>query len=227
MKVLLHASILVLSISTVCLSQEPVPVLKASWERTTLKAPNPKVAPTVPAKPIIAENKNFQRNARAQRTDNPMDPYEASIEGRSAAMERAVQESRTPKADDVTGYHYVAEVRNDTGRTIEVIYWEYRFTEVARPENVVSRQFLCGVKVKNGAKGDLTAFSMLAPSDTIDAASLAAANNKLFTEHVQINRVEFSDGQILQRNGWNYKDVQDAVKRVTSTPWGRETCRVL
>ena len=142
-------------------------------------------------------------------------------------MERAVQESRTPKADDLTGYHYAAEVRNDTGRTVEVIYWEYRFTEIARPANVVSRQFLCGAKVKKGAKGDLTAFSMLAPSDTIDAASLAAANTKLFTEHVQINRVEFSDGQILQRNGWNYKDVQDAVKRVTSTPWGRETCRVL
>lgn len=223
----LRLLILVLLLSSIGIAQEPMPILRASWQRAVIKAPKQNVQPTVPAKPIIAENKNFQRNARAQRTDNPMDPYEASIEGRSAAMERAVQESRTPKADDKKGYEYLAEIRNDTGRSVDVIFWEYQFTEIARPANVVRRQFLCGVKLKDGEKRELSVFSLLGPSDSIDIDSLAKTTEKLFTERVQVNRIEFSDGAVLQRDGWKYSDVKKDVERVTSTPWGTETCRAL
>lgn len=226
MKVLLKASILVLLFSTFSIAQDdPMPVLRSSWERATQRAQKPVLAPQGPAKPIIAENKYFQRKAREQRTDNPMDPYEASIEGRSAAMDRAVQESRAPQPDDVSGYHYVAEIRNDTGKTVDVVFWEYRFTEIARPTNVVRRQFLCGTKLKNGEKRELSAFSLLGPSDVIDAESLAQKTGKLFEESVIINRIEFSDGAIIQRHGWKLQDVKAGVERATSTPWGREICR--
>ena len=227
MRVFFKISILVLLISSHCFPQEPVQISNPSWQRSTLRATKTTVAPTVPAKPIIPENKYFQRKAREQRTDNPMDPYEASIEGRSAAMEKAVQESRTPQADDVTGYLYKAEIRNDTGKTIEIIFWEFRFTEIARPTNVVRRQFLCGVKLKNGEKRELSAFTLLAPSDVIDAASLERPTTRLFDEKVQVNRIEFSDGAILQRDGWNFKDLKESVARATATPWGREVCRAL
>ncbi|HEX6125776.1 MAG TPA: hypothetical protein VFZ23_10440 [Pyrinomonadaceae bacterium] len=224
---LLKAAIFIVSISSLCFAQEPVPVLKAGWQRTTIAAPKRDVSPTVPAKPIIAENKYFQRKAREQRTDNPMDPYEASIEGRSAAMEKSVQESRTPQPDDAKGYSYTADVRNDTGKTVAIIFWEYQFVEIARPANSVRRQFLCGVKLKHGDTQQLSAFSLLGPSDVIDAESLAKTTDKLFEEKVQINRIEFSDGAILQRHGWKYSDVKKAVERATSTPWGGETCRAL
>ena len=228
MSALLKTVVVVLLISPVCFSQEPVPILKASWEHVTRRAQNVAVAPSGPAKPILAENKYFQRKARENRTDNPIDPYETSVEGRSAAIDKAVQESRTPKAADVAGYQYAADVRNDADRgTIEVIYWEYRFTEIARPTNVVRRQFLCGVKLKKGEKRELLAFSTLGPSDVIDAASLANSAGKIFQEQVQVNRIEFSDGSILQRQDWSFKDVKDAVKRVTSAPWGNEVCRGL
>ena len=227
MRILLATSLFVLLASPWCLGQEPVPILKATWQRATVPAAKIPVTPTVPAKPIIAENKNFQRNARAQRTDNPMDPYEASIEGRSAAMERNVQAARAPQPDDATGYSYAAEVRNDTGKTVAIIFWEYQFTEIAQPMNIVKRQFLCGVKLKNGDRQLLSVFSLLGPSDVIDAESLAKSNTKLFEEKVVVNRIEFSDGAILQRHGWKYEDVKDAVKRATSAPWGNETCRSL
>ena len=132
-----------------------------------------------------------------------------------------------PKASDVSGYNYSASVRNDSGKTVKVIFWEYRFTEIARPSNVVRRQFLCSVNLKKGSRMDLSAFSILAPSDTIDAESLAKLTEKLFDEHVQINRIEFSDDSVLQRGGWKLDDVKSSIDRVTSTPWGREVCRVL
>jgi hypothetical protein len=227
MIVLLKASILVLVFSSFSFSQEPVPMSNARWERVTLQAPKQNVSPTVPAKPIIAENKYFQRKAREQRTDNPMDPYEASIEGRSAAMEKSVQQSRTAQANDVSGYSYSVDVRNDTGKAVAIIFWEYRFTEIARPTNVVRRQFLCGTELKDGEKKSLSAFSTLAPSEAIDVESLAKSKDKLFNEEVLVNRIEFSDGTILQRHGWKLSDVKASVEQVTSTPWGTEVCRAL
>lgn len=227
MNAIFRTSILVLLFSSFSYSQEPVPVLAARWERTTLRAPKPNIAPSGPAKPIQPENKYFQRKAREQRTDNPMDPYEASIDGRSAALDKAVQESRAPQADDLNGYTYVAEVRNDTGLTINVIFWEYRFTEVARASNVVRRQFLCGAKLKDGDTVELSAFSLLGPSDAINVGSLAKSADERFKEEVLVNRIEFSNGQILQRDNWKLADVKAGVERATSTPWKNETCRAL
>lgn len=227
MSVLLKASILVLLLSPYCFSQEPVPILRSHWRRTIKPAPKPNITAGGPVKPVNPDEKHFQRKAREQRTDNPRDPYEDSIEGRSAAIDRAVQESRTPKTDDVNGYSYVAEVRNDSGSTVEVIFWEYQFTEIARPTNVIRRQFLCGVKLKDGERKELSVFSLLGPSDALDVKSLAKSTDKLFDEKVQVNRIELSDGSVLQRDKWKYSDVKKAVEQVTSTPWGNEMCRAL
>jgi hypothetical protein len=228
MKLLLKASILVLLLSSsFSLAQEPVPILSAKWQRTTRQAPDPEITGVGPVTPVMAETKYFQRKAREQRTDNPLDPDETSIEGRSRAMDKAVRESRAPKADDLIGYLYSTEMRNDTGQTVHVIFWEYQFTEIARPTNVVRRQFLCGAKLKNGEKKEMTAFSLLGPSDVIDVESLAKSTGKLFEEKVQVNRIELADGTILQRDNWKFSDVKDSVARVTSTPWGKEPCKAL
>jgi hypothetical protein len=227
MNVLLKASILALLFSSFVFSQEPVPIISARWERAVRQAPKVNVQPVGPVVPVMAETKNFSRNARQQRTDNPMDPNEASIEGRSLALDKAVRESRTPQPDDIAGYLYSIEMRNDTGLPVSVIFWEYRFTEIAQPNNVVRRQFLCGVNLKDGEKKEFSVFSTFGPSDVIDAESLSKTKTKLFNESVQVNRIELNDGRILQRNDWKYQDVKDAVQRVTSTPWGTDRCRAL
>lgn len=227
MELLLKTSILILVISSCCFSQEPVPILSTRWFRTVKPAPKPSITAGGPVKPVNPDEKNFQRKAREQRTDNPIDPYDASIDGRSAAIDKAVRQSRAPQPDDVSGYTYVADARNDSGQTVEVIFWEIQFTEIARPTNVVRRQFLCGVKVKNGERKELSAFSLLGPSDVLDVESLKKSTEKLFEEKAQVNRIELSDGKVLQRNNWKYSDVKAAVDRATSTPWGNEICRVL
>ena len=227
MNVLLKASILVLLFSSFGISQEPVPVLSSRWERAVLPAPKANVTPVGPMVPVTAETKYFQRKAREQRTDNPMDPAETSIEGRSLAMDKAVRESRTPRPDDVDGFLYSVEMRNDTGMPVSVIFWEYRFTEIAQPKNIVRRQFLCGVNLKKGEKKEFSVFSLLGPSDVIDKESLSKAKTKLFDESAQVNRIELSDGNILQRQDWKYQEVKDAVQRAISTPWGKESCRAL
>jgi hypothetical protein len=175
---------------------------------------------------MTEDNKIFRRTAREAQTTGVIDPNQNTIDGRSAALEKAVNESRSRKAQDVDGYSYHAIVKNDSPKTVTVIYWEYRFKEIANAANEVRRQFLCAVSVKPGDKKELPVFSTLGPSDVIGAESLASrAGEKIFDEKVLVNRIEFSDGSLVQRGNWKYEDVERSVQRVTSTPWGTEICR--
>ena len=227
MKVLLNVSMFILLASSFGLSQDPMPVLGFKWERIAQRAQTQAASSNRPVREVTADNKYFQRKAREQRTDVTIDPNETTIDGRSAAIDKAVQESRTPKNDDISGYSYSAQVRNDSGKTVTVVYWEYRFTELARPANVVRRQFLCSVKLKNKETADLDVFSLLGPSEVIDVQSVSTSTEKLFDEKVLINRIEFGDGTLRQRGNWKFEDVEAAVRKATSAPWGKETCRSL
>ena len=219
--------IFVLLITPFCFSQDPLPVLRSTWQRAIQPAPKIESSRHEPVRAVTNDNKYFQRKAREQRTDITVDPNEMTIDGRSAALEKVVEESRAPKLEDAKGFSYTAEVRNDSGKTVSVIYWEYFFAETGRPANVTRRQFLCGVKLKNGEKRELSVFSLLGPTDTIAFENLDKTADKLFTEEVFVNRIEFSDGSILQRADWKFSDVKASVERATSTPWGKETCRSL
>ena len=227
MRLLLKTSFLLLLIAPCCFPQDPLPVVGAAWQRVLQKGQPGDSTPLSPARAVIAENKYYQRKAREQVSPGMADPNEQTVDGRSAAIDKAVQESRTPKSEDVYGYSYVASVRNDSGKKIDVVFWEYRFTEIANPANLVRRHFLCAANLKNGGQKELSAFSTLGPSDVIDAASLAKATEKLFNEEIVVNRIEFADGSILQRANWKFDDVKRSVERATSTPWGKEVCRAL
>ena len=92
---------------------------------------------------------------------------------------------------------------------------------------MVRRQFLCAANMKPGETRDLTAFSSLGPSEVISAGTLASPEDKRFVEKVRMNRIEYADGSVVQRNDWKFEEVQKAVERATSTPWGKEICRAL
>jgi hypothetical protein len=205
----------------------PVPVLESAWERARPKAGDAEPAGTVPAAAVIPENKYFQRKAREELPPGAIDPNEMTIDGRSAAIERNVQRSRTWPAEPVDGFTYRIKIMNAAERPVEVVFWEYQFIEIANPKNIVRRQFLCAAKIKPGEKRDLSVFSTLGPSDVIDAKTLATTGGKLFNEAVFINRVEYSDGAILQDTNWKFADIQPSLKRVLSTPWKNEMCRSL
>ena len=219
--------LLLLLLPCVCVAQDPLPVISSNWRLSTQKGEKVEVPTSGPAKALTADDQNFARNVRALRTDHAQDPGETTPDGRRAELDKIEQQARTPQPNDVHGYTYSAKVRNDGDRTVQVIFWEYRFTEIAHPANVVRRQFLCSVKLKKGAEIELLAFSALGPTDVINADDLAKSKEKLFDEFVQVNRIEYSDDSVVQRGNWKFADVKAAVERATATPWGREMCRAL
>jgi hypothetical protein len=198
---------------------------KYSKARHTLEFAD--MSATAPAPAMTAANKNFERNRRMNDPAGVLDPNSVTIDGRSAAIEKSVQESRAPKRKEVEGYEYRVKFRNSGGKAVEVLFWEYQFTETANPSNIARRQFLCGVGIKPGKDKEVISFSVSGPSNVVSAGSLATETGPSYNEKVVVNRVEYADGTIWQRKGWNFMEVRESIKRATSTPWGAEMCRVL
>jgi hypothetical protein len=207
--------------------EQVVVVLSSKWTKSRQAVTLPETATTAPAQAMIAANKNFERNRRANGPAGVTDPNEDTLDGRRAAMEKMVQESRMPRAKPVDGFAYQVKVRNAGAKAIEVLFWEYQFKEAANPSNVVHRQFLCGVSIKAEKEKELQAFSLSGPSDVISVGSLAKQPGNLFVEKVVINRVEYADGTVWQRKDWNFAAMKPAIAHAVATPWGSEMCRGL
>ena len=204
-----------------------VVVLSSKWSKSRQTVVLPATTSTAPAQAMIPANRNFERNRRANGPPGMPDPNDDTLDGRRAAMEKIVQESRSTKPKPVDGFIFRIKMRNVSAKAIEVLFWEYQFKESANPSNVVRRQFLCGVNIKPEKEKELEAFSLSGPSDVISVRSLAKPSGNLFVEKVVINRVEYADGTIWQRKDWNFAEMKSSIARAIGTPWGAEMCRGL
>ena len=205
-----------------------IEVLSFKWSKSrhaVKKSSEPIMA--APAAAMTHNDRNFERNRRINDPAGARDPNADTIDARSAAIEKNVQESRAPARKFVDGFTYQAKVRNASEKVIEVVYWEYQFTESSNPKNVVRRQFLCPVNIKPNKELELHAFSLSSPSVTVSVESLANKSGNLFAEKVVINRVEYADGSILHRRDWNFTEVKSSIERAIKTPWRGEMCRGL
>lgn len=202
-----------------------VGVLSFKWSKSRQIIEKTDSTSEAPAAAMIAANKNFERNRRAN-TIGERDPNLDTIDGRSAALDKSVQESRSI-AKPVDGFAYRVKFQNASAQVIEVLFWEYQFKESSNPATVARRQFLCGVQVKPGKDKEVQAFSLSGPSNVITVGGLANKSGTLFAEDVVINRVEYADGTIWQRKDWNFAEVRISYARALATPWGAEMCRGL
>jgi hypothetical protein len=204
-----------------------VAVLGFKWTRARQIVEKLDSTGTTPARAAIPANKNFERNVRVNAPVGARDPNEDTIDGRSAAIEKNVQESRTPQSKPVDGFTYRVKVHNASPKVIEILFWEYQFIDPADPATAARRQFLCGVNIKPDKEKEIQAFSVSGPSDVVSVASLANKSANPFQEKVVINRVEFADGTIWQRKDWNFAQIKRGFERAIGTPWGAEMCRSL
>ena len=212
-------------------SDASVAVLAFKWSRTHQagKTPDPaQAAPATPAREMLPINKNYQRQARMNDPRGARDPNEDTIDARSAAMEKIVVESRTPKGKSVDVFEYSVKVQNGSKKVIDVLFWEYQFIDPANPASVTRRQFLCGVNIKPSKEKELLAFSLSGPSDVINAESIANPPGNPLQEKVLINRIEYEDGSTWMRKDWNAAQIKLTYQRAVATPWNPgEMCRGL
>jgi hypothetical protein len=205
----------------------PMNVVGYKWTKLRQVVEKPDTQGSAPAPAMIPANRNFERNRRVNDPAGVRDPNADTIDGRSAALDKAVRESRSPKTVEVDGFAYKVKVHNVGPKVVEVLFWEYQFEEAADPSNLARRQFLCGVNIKAGKEKELLAWSATGPNGSISIDSLAAKPENPYREKVVINRIEYADGSIWQRKNWNFVEMRASIQRAVSTPWGTEMCRGL
>ena len=203
----------------------PVLVVSARWARSRMTVEQAESTSVPPVAAVISANKIIERNRRADIPAGARDPNLDTVDGRSAALEKSVQDSRAAKPVD--GFVYRVKVHNTTTRRIEFVFWEYQFIDQTNATPMSRRQFLCGVLIKPDKDKDIEAFSMSGPSDVVSVEMLSKKSENLFEEKAVINRVEYADGSIWQRKGWHLAEVKLGYERALRTPWKSEMCRGL
>jgi len=203
----------------------PLTVTQFKWERARRTIQTADIEGNAPAQAMIPQNRNFARNARINEPRGARDPNADTVDGRSAALEKSVAESRAPKPDPIDGYLYKIKVQNPGPKVVEAIFWEYRFHDPANPDLVARRQFLCAVNIGAGKSKELEGFSLSGPSDVVDVKTLNSGTP--FKEEVLINRVEYTDGSLKQRKAWNLTEVQSSYDRVLREAWLPGMCKAL
>ena len=212
-------------VQTPDLTNSPVTVTTFKWSRARRTIETPPDAGNAPQSAMIPQNRNFARTARINDPAGVRDPNTDTLDGRSAALEKSVAESRSGKAKPMDGYAYRIKVQNASTKVVEVVFWEYQFQDPANASLTARRQFLCGVNIPAGKSKDLEGFSLSGPSDVVDVKTLDSG--AAFKENVVINRLEFSDGTIWQRKAWNIAEVKGSYERVLREPWIPGMCKGL
>jgi hypothetical protein len=195
--------------------ETPLVVTSFKWARDRKTIENAVSVSTSPAPAMIAANKNFEKQRRVNDPAGVRDPNQDTLDGRSAELDRIVNQSREPQPVD--GFTYSVKVQNGSGKSIQTIFWEYQFKESAHPTNVTRRQFLCSARINPDKGKDLQVFSLSGPSNVVNVKSLSKAPASQFLEGVLINRVEFTDGTFWQRQGWNVNDLKLVPKARSET----------
>ncbi len=203
----------------------PVTVTHFKWERARRTVQAPAVEGNAPASAMIPQNRNFSRNARINEPRGARDPNADTVDGRSAALEKTVAESRAPKPEPMDGYAYKIKVHNPGSKEVEAVFWEYRFHDPANPNLVGRRQFLCAVKIGAGKEKELEGFSLSGPSDVVDVKTLNSGTP--LKEQVLINRVDYTDGSMKQRKTWNFEEVKGGYERALRESWHPGMCKAL
>ena len=205
-----------------------VVVVSARWSksRLTTEQAQSNTTDVAPAPAVTQAGKLYERR-RVNASPGERSPDADTTDGRAAQLESIVQESRQPKPKAVDGYSYRVKLKNAGPKVIEILFWEYQFSEPSNSSTIIRRQFLCGVNIKPDKEKEVLSFSLSGPNDVISVGTLAGKSSASFQESVVVNRVEYSDGSIWQRPGWSFAEVKLSYARALRTPWGAEMCRAL
>ncbi len=201
-------------------------LLEYKWSKVRYPAERIESFSTQPAKLESQGTRNYERN----RVNEPLgarDPYLDTVDGRSAAIEKNVQEARTRVRKAVDAYDYRIKVQNGSTQPADIVFWEYQFVDPANPALPTRRQFLCSIKIDPGKAKEIQAVSLSGPSEVVTLAGLSSDSAKPVQENAVINRVEYVDGKIWQRKDWKFAEIKLSYTRAVTTPWGKEMCRGL
>ena len=114
------------------------------------------------------------------------------VEGNPTPSEAGAARSSRPYK-----YKYEITVRNTDARAVAAFYWAAETPQTPQPGQSSSRQFFCATNVNPGESREFKAESLERLTKAVGPSRMKGA-----TGQVVINRVEYADGSVWQRPGW-------------------------
>ena len=100
----------------------PVLVIGFQWSKSRRKIPRRDTSRVPPAAALTQADK-IMSGTGVNEQAGVRHPNADTIDARSAAMEKIVQEARAEKTVTVDGHAYQVKVRNASAKVIEVLFW--------------------------------------------------------------------------------------------------------
>ena len=107
-------------------------------------------------------------------------------------------------------YQFRLELKNTGAHVVKSLIWEYRPT--AGPDDYHPKQYLCALQVKPKEKKTLDIWTPWAPVKVI---TVDERKDALKDGTVIINEIEYEDGSVWKKRGWNYRLPADSLKKLT------------
>ena len=135
------------------------------------------------------------RSDEPQELKNRRDLQQRRAEMRTAEINASLSGQPASKI-----YVYRLQVKNASAKAVKSFAWEYR---PSSEPDTLDRQFFCVVKTKPNESKQIELFSPLAPSRVVDASKAGDKSAKSSDAGVIVNKIEYMDGSVWQRPGWN------------------------
>lgn len=107
-------------------------------------------------------------------------------------------------------YQLRLEIKNTGTNVVRSLAWQYKPT--AGPADYEPKNYLCALQVKPKEKKLLEFWTPYAPVKVI---SVDERSNALKDGEVVINKIEYTDGSVWTRRGWNYRLPANASRKLS------------
>ncbi len=121
-------------------------------------------------------------------------------------MEKKAARSADKGFDD---YHLSLDLRNDGPKLVKGFIWEFQPTVVT--EGYQPKQYLCALKVKPNEKHKLDVWTPFLP---IKVINVKEGKSALEEGRVVINKIEYVDGSMWKKSGWDFRLPADSLKKL-------------
>jgi hypothetical protein len=123
-----------------------------------------------------------------------------AAEQRSIRLSSSNAADRQPAEDPRFQFTYNVVVRNDSGKKIREIDWDYIFVDSATREEMGRRQFTSDDKIEAGKTKKLSVRVGTPPTHRVKAAQMGKSEAAGLTESVVIARILYEDGSEWKTN---------------------------
>jgi hypothetical protein len=172
-----------------------VEVLSFSWTRERIRQ-RPSMLPLASPDELIRQSRSEAQLAAARNAANrgAAGRTETQIKNHEDATAKARQ---TAPPED--GYRYTVKLRNDGGKTVKSIDWDYLFLDPSTGREVARHQFTSDDTVKPGKTKEVSVLYLTPPVRTVSAKAISKKDTMAFEERVLLVRILYSDGTAWQR----------------------------